>query len=209
MKKCLLTLMLAVAPFAALGETYDDLVHGAQLGDVATIRPLLARGASVDTSDGEGNTLLMLAARDGHEALVKLLIDYRAKLNARNAAGDTALALAALRGQRKIVEILVGAGASQTVPGWPPLVYAAFGGHSEIVTYLLENGADIDASSEGGMTALMAAARNGHLAVARSLMAAGADVARRTDRGDNALDIAQRTGNTEIVELLRTGRKSK
>ena len=100
MKKHLLILLLATAPFRVVAGTYDDLVHGAQMGDTAAIRPLLARGASVDTTDGEGNTLLMLAARDGHEELARLLIDYRAKLNARNAAGDTALAMAALRGQR-------------------------------------------------------------------------------------------------------------
>lgn len=209
MRKNLLILMLAVAPFCVTAGTYDDLVQGAQMGDVATIRPLLARGASVDTTDGEGNTLLMLAARDGHEELTRLLIDYRAKLNARNAAGDTALAMAALRGQRKIVEILVTAGASQTVPGWPPLVYAAFGGHLDVVAYLLGKGADINAASEGGMTALMAAARNGHLPVVRALLAGGADMEKRTDRGDSALDIAQRTGNTEIAALLTAAGKTR
>ena len=44
----------------------------------------------------EGNTLLMLAARDGHAELAGFLIKQRARVDARNAAGDTALALAAL-----------------------------------------------------------------------------------------------------------------
>ena len=85
MKK-ILALTLATALSLPLhASTYDDLIHGAMLGSTGDIRSLLQRGASVDTTDAQGNTLLMLAARDGHNELLRLLIEHRAKLNARNA----------------------------------------------------------------------------------------------------------------------------
>lgn len=204
LKKKLITVLFAAAlPFFAQGSTYDDLIQGAKLGDSSAIGRLLARGASADTTDIEGNTLLMLAARDGHVQLAELLVSYRAKLNARNAAGDTALALAALRGHQRVVEILVAAGASQEVPGWPPLVYAAFGGHLDTVVFLLRHGANVDAVSESGMSALMAAARGGFLPIVKALLEAKANTELRTDRGESALDIALRFNNTDIAEQLR------
>ena len=203
MKKTLLTVSVALAlSFSVQASTYHALTQGAKLGDVAEIRTLLGRGASADTTDIEGNTLLMLAARDGHGDLVQLLINHRAKLNARNAAGDTALALAALRGHLRVVQLLTDAGASQSVPGWPPLVYGAFGGHRQIVTWLLGKGANIDAASDNGMTALMAAARGGHIDIVKDLLKAGADTTKKTDAGQTARDIALGNNNTDIASLL-------
>ena len=99
MKKKLLSSLLAVTFSALVGAaTYDDLISGAKMGDTGTISDLVAKGASVDTTDIDGNTLLMLAARDGHTDLVRYLIGQRTKLNARNSAGDTALRLASFRG---------------------------------------------------------------------------------------------------------------
>ena len=99
MQKFLLTAAFAFSiPVLASAATYDDLIGAAKMGDTPSLVHLVGKGASVDTTDIEGNTLLMLAARDGHGDLVQLLINHRAKLNARNAAGDTALALAAKHG---------------------------------------------------------------------------------------------------------------
>ena len=98
MKNTVLTILLASAlPLIASAATYDDLISAAKLGDTRDIAKLVQRGASVDTTDKEGNTLLMLAARDGHSELVEYLIKQRAKVNERNAVGDTALRLAAFR----------------------------------------------------------------------------------------------------------------
>lgn len=140
----------------------------------------------------------------GHVNLVKLLVQHRAKLNARNAAGDTALGLAALQGHLTVVQQLVSAGASQTVPGWPPLVYAAFNGHLKVLEYLLVNGAAINAASDNGMTALMVAARGGHLASVQTILAANADLNALSDRDESALDIALRFKNTDIADLIRS-----
>ncbi len=163
MKKNILALLLAASmPFIASAATYDDLISAAKLGDTGDIAQMVKRGASVDTTDIEGNTLLMLAARDGHEDLVDYLIKQRAKVNARNAAGDTALRLAAFRGHLKVAELLIAGGANVNMSGWTPLIYAAFNGHLDIAKLLVKSGADVNAASENGSTALIVGARRSH-----------------------------------------------
>ena len=71
MKNTLLAILLASAlPLNASAATYDDLISAAKLGDTRDIAKLVQRGASVDTTDKEGNTVMMLSARDGHNELV-------------------------------------------------------------------------------------------------------------------------------------------
>lgn len=122
-KKFMFTAAVALwFPFSALAATYDDLINSAKMGDTREVAEMVNKGASVDSTDIEGNTLLMLAARDGHVDTVNFLIKARAKVNARNAAGDTALRLAAFRGHLKVVEALVAGGAAvnaQAGRRWP------------------------------------------------------------------------------------------
>ena len=65
MKNTLLAILVAAAlPLTVAAATYDDLINSAKLGDTRDISGMIQRGASVDTTDKEGNTLLILAARD-------------------------------------------------------------------------------------------------------------------------------------------------
>lgn len=69
-------------PLLVGAATYDDLINSARMGDTSELSRLAGKGASVDTTDIDGNTLLMLAARDGHADTVDFLIKNHAKLNA-------------------------------------------------------------------------------------------------------------------------------
>ena len=66
-KKSLLTVALVLAfPLMVGAATYDDLINAAKMGDTSELTKLAGKGASVDTTDIDGNTLLMLAvARAG------------------------------------------------------------------------------------------------------------------------------------------------
>ncbi len=62
----------------------------------------------------------------------------------------------------------------------------AFKGYEDIVSLLLEHGADIDADNGGGMTPLMFAAMFGRSQVVAQLQAHGASLQRRNRLGISA-----------------------
>ena len=54
------------------------------------------------------------------------------------------------------------------------LIYASRAGHQDIVTLLIKAGANVNATSERGETALKEAKSNGHGSIAKLLKVAGA-----------------------------------
>jgi ankyrin repeat protein len=58
--------------------------------------------------------------------------------------------VAALGGRLDFVKKLRARGAEVNQKGWTALIYAATGGHDAVVTYLLAEGADINAVSPNG-----------------------------------------------------------
>jgi len=97
--------------------------------------------------------------------------------------------------------------------GCPHLVKVARQGTTALVDFLLERGADIEATDRFGVTALMAASSNGHLQTVQRLIKAGADLAARCqvssggrDGGDTALHFASLHGHPLVVQtLLKAG----
>jgi ankyrin repeat protein len=205
-----LCLVAVLSPPALAGEIVDDTLQSLQLDDASGVAQGLKRGLDVNFVDSQGNTLLMLAAREDSRESAAILIGAGAKLYLRNAYGDDALLLATFAGHEAIVDMLLAKGATlEANPhGWTPLHYAAFAGHLRLVNKFLALGAKIDAVTQSGMTSLMAAAMKGHMDVVRSLLTAGADPALRDSNNMSASDHALAHANTDIAELL-TGRQKK
>lgn len=65
----------------------------------------------VDTQDGDGQSLLMLAAYHGHADTVSALIARGADVNLRNARDQSPVAGALFKGEDEVVTALVAAGA--------------------------------------------------------------------------------------------------
>lgn len=89
---------------------------------------------------------------------------------------------------------------------WTPdsLHAAAHAGDVDEVRRLIAAGADVDAKSEFGGTALMAAAERAHVEVVRLLLEAGADPSRADYLGNAPLHWAAVRGPAESVRLLIT-----
>lgn len=211
LRKFLPTLCLALALGAALpgpvrADAYEDAISAASLGNDGDLLALLNRGLDPNTVDASGNTLIILAARDGHLSTVDILIKRRAKVSARNFAGDSALMMAVLKGEKAVVQRLLEAGAAVNHSGWTPLMYAAFEGQVDLLEMLLAKGAEVNARSPNQSTPLMLAARNGHLEVVRRLLKAGADTELTNDQGLTASAWALSNGNTDAADEIARSR---
>ena len=74
------------------------------------------------------------------------------------------------------------------------------------MTYLVEKGADINATTEFESTPLMVTCYKGHMSVATYLIEHGANVNLQDKNGDKALHFAAKAGHLEIVNKLLTFR---
>lgn len=199
----LAAVLIFAGPLPARGQSFDELLKAVNAGDVATVAGFLDKGLDPDTTDKEGQTILMTASRLGHLELVKLLIARKASVTRQSPQGDTALKFAALKGHLAVAQLLLAHGGQINPPGWTPLHYAAFEGRAEMVKLLLSKGANKDALAPNGYSPLMLAARGDHLEAARQLLYADADVSVKSPDGKTALAIAKAKKSQELEDLLR------
>lgn len=199
-------LLAAASSFLLAGPvsagSYDDALSSARMGDTRQLTGLLARGIDPDTVDANGNTLLIIASREGNTETVEALLKFRSRVGYRNLAGDSALMLAVLGGHDAVVDVLLAADAPLNHDGWTPLHYAAFEGHMGLFDKLLAAGADINALAPNKSDVLMLAARNGHIDLVRHLVDLGVPLDRRNEAGVSAVEWAHSNGNTDIAEII-------
>jgi len=149
------------------------------------------------------------AAAAGDLARVKQLVEKDAAL-ARSYSPDgfPVVALAAVFGNLEITKYLHAKGADINAAatngsGYNALSGAVTSGHTEIVKWLLENGAEPNYRYSNDYSPLLNAAANGHLEILKLLQACGADLHARTSDGKNALGYAEERKHTAIAEYLR------
>lgn len=86
----------------------QDLARAGSTGELAEF---LDHGVPVDLVDGDGNTLLMLAAYHSQAETVAMLIRRGADVDIRNNRDQSPVAGALFKGADEVVEMLKGAGA--------------------------------------------------------------------------------------------------
>jgi uncharacterized protein len=182
------------------GETL--VMTAAHSGNAALVRSLLAAGASPQSEVTRNQTALMWAAGQGHGDVVEALLDYGAEVDARTLVrsqyvksekeqdshplnkvwveqgGNTALIFAARAGSLESARLLVAAGSDVnglSAFGTSPAIMAIHGGNVELLSFLLQSGADVE-SSASGHTALHAAILRGSPEAVELLLDHGADI---------------------------------
>jgi ankyrin repeat protein len=196
----LIALTLSSTVFAG---AYEDMEEALISNDVNAVIDLINRGMDVNTVDRQGNTLLTQSIRRDMPELFDFLLQRRARVNMRNSNGETALSIAAFLGRANYARRLVDAGAEINFFGWPPLVYAAYNGHAEIVDYLIGRGADVNGKVENGSSALFFASRFGHIETVKVLLKHRADLSIVNDKDETAVDWALKGKNFDIEAILR------
>jgi uncharacterized protein len=172
-------LSVLCAPLLLAGGP-SPVADAAMKGDLAAVRALIARGASVNAAQGDGMTALHWAAERGDSAMSAALLRARANVRAKTRVGDyTPLHVAAKTGSAPVVRALLRAGSDPnavTTSGATPLHFAAASGSPGAVQALLERGVKVNArENEWGQTPLVFAAAFGRAEAIRVLMKGGAD----------------------------------
>lgn len=209
MKRLAVLLAASALGLAALaGPAEDELLIAAQRDDGKRVMVLMLRGADPNARNAKRQTALHVALSQESERALKSLLEHPGlDVNAINQAGETPLMLAALKGRVDWAESLVARGALVNEPGWNALHYAASGPSPDLVSWLLAKGAEIDALSPNGTTALMMAAGYGPLTSVERLLKAGADPTRRNQQGMSAADFARRAGHDRLAQQLDGSRR--
>ncbi|KAL8799699.1 MAG: hypothetical protein Q9182_005708 [Xanthomendoza sp. 2 TL-2023] len=194
----------------------DDGMHAlcfaANVGHIGGIDLLLDHGAAINQCSSvplfDGYTPLIAAAREGHMAACQLLLSRGADVNGTRYYSPLIAALNA--GHMTVVQLLLSYGANADTPDVGErhdyaLHTAVLRKHEEIVRLLIEAGADVNAFSKDGNTALNYACRYGSRSIAQLLLDGGADIEGRSDNHSHRrtpLEEAVFEGHDSVVQLL-------
>ncbi len=134
-----------------LFQMNEILFEAVSTDDHCTVRELLCSGLSflykmhyINVRNGEGDTLLTLAARKGNSDIAEILISSKAKLNKRDLSGNTPLHIAIENSDLVLAELLVSKGASvniSTSDARSPLWLAVTSNQTKMIKLLRDNGA--------------------------------------------------------------------
>ena len=168
-----LLLAWAGAAAAQSGLGYNPIFDYAASGDTGAVEYMLTTGTPIDVENTAGETVLTIAAVNGHLDILDLAIAAGARIDHEGQFGKTALCWAAERGH-----------------------YAA-------VEHLLKHGADIDHQTREGMTPLMLAVRSDRASVVRLLLRHGPDLTLQDYTGQSAVGWSKSGRDRRIGEMLR------
>ena len=230
-----------------LGET--PIHKAAQRGNVENVKFLISQGVEMNAEINNGDTPLHVASWYGHLEVVKYLVSISANIRARNNRGGTPLHEAAEKGHLEIVKFLDSNGAEINAKAnseneiefhapkgtdtqgtkrifndFTPLHNAAFYGKLEVVKYLISQGAEVNAKTKDGKTALDIAKERGwseivdyfsnsaeapaeftaaeQAEIDKFCATYGKDVKARYDGGKTLLHYAVDRGNLAVVKYL-------
>ncbi|MFN3625904.1 MAG: quinoprotein dehydrogenase-associated putative ABC transporter substrate-binding protein [Hyphomicrobium sp.] len=178
-------------------------------------------GANVNAPDSDGMTPLQHAVMRNHVPTVKALLERGADIEGRNSDGYSPLALALAEAKYEVAKVLLESGAHIDTRAGPddltPLMIAASQvKHGEGAIFLpgstrqldlardlIGRGADVNAQSKSGVTALMIAAARNVAPMIGLLMQAGAKPDLRSAQGKTAAEIAEQNGAEAAAKALR------
>ncbi|EER25928.1 ankyrin repeat containing protein [Coccidioides posadasii C735 delta SOWgp] len=174
----------------------------------ATVRMLLGRNADVNSRNIDGDTPLMATARTRSEAVLSLLLDFGADMNAKARDGYNALSYAISSKCIENISLFLDRGChleDRNGLGWTALLTAVGSCEpsGEMVAFLLDEGAYVEAKDERGRTpSLVAAEMNRPLEVIRALLARKAAVNATDAKNLTPLDFAVINRRADITQLL-------
>ena len=200
-----LAIILLLPTTVLADQDSERLISAISDRDTELVAGLLAGGVSPESRYGKDSAMTWAAARGDLQSM-RLIYSHGARLDP-----DAALA-AATEGHLQALKLLLSWGLDAEISdpyGMSLLMTAALHGHSDLVRYLLEQGAVVSVREVVyGYTPLMLAAAHGHGEIVPMLIAGGADVNAKTDTGESALSWVSRrlnrgTAYREVAKILK------
>ena len=211
-----------------------ELFNAIRDGNSVQVKEFLDSDPSLASAKNEsGVSAVLMSVYSGRRDICDLLVSFGATLELHDAAaigklecvkhfvdsdpapansfspdGFPVVALAAVFGHLDVVRYLADCGADINASAWNGSGYNALtgavaSGHTEIVGWLLENGANANYRYGAGYSPLLTAAANGHLEIVRLLLAHGADLRAATNDGKSAIALAAERNHPAVADYLR------
>jgi ankyrin repeat protein len=176
-------------------------------GIVGTVQLLIEAGADIEAKCKRDVSALFYAALAGSIASCETLINAGVNVNAADDAGRTALFRILRRdGVRQEVDILIQGGADPNIRmhnGATPLMRAAFYETSNACEQLLHAGADIEACTKDGHTAVFPAVHENNHTALRALIKHKASLNRINRYGRSLIHLAAWYADVETMRILQ------
>lgn len=188
----------------------SPLMLACRRNDLVSVQKILAKQVNIDQEDDDKTTALCYASRNDADdtKILELLVKKGAKVNIPNAYGRNPLIEAVFSNSLKKVSFLLKNGAvinrkSNGFGGVSAISEAVSGEHLEMVKLLIDQGADISITRDGGETVLLEAIRSEKsTAIVQLLIEKGVDVNRSNDDKQTPLMKAAQYNLPDIVKLL-------
>lgn len=159
------------------------------------------------TCKNKQQATLQRAVSKGQDETVKTLIEDGADLHTTNVRGQTPLHLASMTDNIDVVRTLLDGGAAidvmEPAENIRPLHNCAINGCNQVCEFLLRHGADMDARTRQGDTALHLAAKHNNADLVSLLLGFHADYTLQNEDGLTAEQIASDRGYSRIVEIIQ------
>jgi ankyrin repeat protein len=196
-------------PFRDIPGPQGDLIRAAAAGLSEGVLQAIDKGVDINAS-APGRGVLSVAAGLGRREIVDLLIERGAAIDSPDVKGGaTPLVSAIIACEPEIAGLFVekGADVDRRIDIWDrkglsPLMLTAAIGFPDLERALIGAGAEVDARSGQGETALALACEFGSAEGVALLLEKGADVNAQSSNGWTALMRAVDYSRTEIVEML-------
>jgi len=180
--------------------TVADFFNAIRSGDFNTVISLLNGNPSLASATNDsGVSAILFSVYTGRADIRELLLSKISALSLTDAAATGNLARVI-----ELVEASPSLASSYSPDGFPVVALASVFNHFDIVRFLAENGADLNAVATNGTgyNALTGAVASGHTQVVQWLLEHGSNPNYRYAKGYSCFLTAAANGHLEILRLL-------